>query len=57
MDYSKIFGLVMALVVEAKQDMEDKKVTISELIDLVKTAVDKLGLGDKVVIDLNKDDK
>jgi len=54
MDYSKIVGAVMAEAVEIKKDVSDKKITVNELLSVVQTAVDKLGIGNKVVIDLEK---
>ncbi len=54
MDYSKIVGAVMAEAMEIKRDVDDKKITVNELLNVVKTAVDKLGIGNKVIIDLEK---
>ncbi len=57
MDFTKIFGLVMALSARIKQDLGDKKITADELIEEIKLVVDDLGFGDVVIIDLSKKEK
>ena len=54
MDFTKIFGLVMALAARIKQDLGDKKITVDELIGEIKLVVDDLGVGDMVILDLSK---
>ena len=53
MDSEKIFGLVMAELVEAKKATDDKKITVREIYDAIGVALEKLELMDKVVIDFS----
>ena len=54
MDYSKILALVLHLATKINQDMADKKITVRELLELVESGLEDLGLMDKVILDLSK---
>jgi len=54
MNTQEIFTLIGKLIGRIEQDFADKKLTIDEIIGLVKEVVDDLGYGKKVILDLNK---
>lgn len=47
-------NVIFAEVMHLKQASQDKKITVGELLDAVRIALDKLGLSETVVIDLEK---
>lgn len=54
MDYAKILGLIVALSGKIQQDLQDRKITVRELLDLISAGVEDLGVGDWVILDLTK---
>ena len=54
MDFSKIMQVLLAVAARIKIDFEDKKLTVNELLNLIKLTVDELGFGDVVILDLTK---
>ena len=54
MDYAKILGLIVALSGKIQQDLQDKKITVKELLELISAGVEDLGVGDWVILDLTK---
>ena len=54
MDYAKILGLIVALSGKIQQDLQDRKITVKELLELISAGVEDLGVGDWVILDLTK---
>ena len=50
----KLFPLFIKVSAKVEQDFRDKQITVDELLELIKTVVDELGLGDEVILDLSK---
>jgi len=50
----KLFPLFIKVSAKIEQDFQDKQITVDELLDLIKTVVDELGLGNQVILDLSK---
>ncbi len=50
MNYAKILGIGMVVLGEVEQDLKDGKLTIDEVLGTVKNVADKLGYGEKVVL-------
>jgi len=57
MDFSKIMQVLLAVAARIKIDFEDKKLTVNELLNLIKLTVDELGFGDVVILDLTKKER
>ena len=57
MDFSKIIQVILAVAARIKIDFEDKKLTVDELLNLIKLTVDELGFGDVVILDLTKKER
>jgi len=51
---NKLFPLFIKISAKIEQDFQDRQITVDELLDLIKTVVDELGLGNQVVLDLSK---
>ena len=54
MDYAKILGLIVALSGKVQQDLQDRKITVKELLELISAGVEDLGVGGWVILDLTK---
>jgi putative heme degradation protein len=54
MDTSKILSAAIAEAIEAKKATADRKITVKEVYDAAGVLIDKLDIGDKVIIDLEK---
>jgi len=52
-----LMNVIFAEIMFLKQASQDKKITVGEIVKAVKIAVDKTGLSDKVIIDLEKIEK
>jgi len=49
-----IMNIIFAEIMHFKQASQDKKITVGEVVEALKIAVEKTGLSDKVIIDLDK---
>lgn len=52
--FNKLFPLFLRLSAKVEQDFQDKQITVDELLGLIKTVIDELGLGDEIILDMTK---